>query len=139
MVEAVQTTASPAATWAIVIVAVVALAVWLGGIFVADHMQARASGRSRMATWPSYTDAWTGGSVAGEQAQEIPEQAVHEPIGTQGQPTGDERTTQGETPTRADVPAMPRQRSGEGDRPEHSHTGRGYAGQSTPDEEDPDR
>lgn len=110
--------ASTAGTWAIVIVAVVALAFWLGGIFVADHMQVRASGRSRPETWGSYTGASNEDSVAGEQAAEIPEQAAHE------------QAPQAETPT----PSMPRQRTGEGDRAERS-----YASQRAPDEEDPGR
>lgn len=110
--------ASTAGTWAIVIVAVVALAFWLGGIFVADHIQVRASGRSRPETWPSYPEASTEDSVTGEQTAQIPEQAAHE------------QAPHGETAT----PSMPRQRTGEGDRAERS-----YAGQGTPDEEDPGR
>jgi hypothetical protein len=123
MVEAARTMASTAGTWAIVIVAVVALAFWLGGIFVADHMQVRASGRSRAATWPSYTGTSTPGSVAGEQATEISEQ---------GEP---EQRTQEQAPAaETPAPSMPRQRTGEGDRAERS-----YAGQRSPDEEDPGR
>jgi hypothetical protein len=45
MGEAVRTTASTFGIWAIVVVAVVCLAVWLVGISVADNMQARESRR----------------------------------------------------------------------------------------------
>ena len=45
MVEAVRTTASTFGIWAIVVVAVVCLAVWLVGISVADNLQARESRR----------------------------------------------------------------------------------------------
>ena len=123
MVEAVRTMASTAGTWAIVIVAVGALAFWLVGIFVADRMQVRASGRSRVFTWPSYPGTSTPGSVAGEQAAEISEHGVP---GQRRQ----EQAPAAETPT----PSMPRQRTGEGDRAERS-----YAGQRAPDEEDPGR
>ena len=45
MVEAVRTTASTFEIWAIVVVAVFVLAVWLVGISVADNIQARESRR----------------------------------------------------------------------------------------------
>jgi hypothetical protein len=148
MVEAARTTASTGATWAIVIVAVSVLAFWLIAVYLADRSQVRASGRARAAT---YTGAWAGGSVAGAQAAEIPEEAVHEPIVTPGRHVRDEPNPQGEAPTRADVPAqpgeapaqpaaepgrhaMPTQRTGDADRAERSR-----AGQRTPDEEDPGR
>jgi hypothetical protein len=153
MVEAARTTASTGATWAIVIVAVSVLAFWLIAVYLADRSQVRASGRARAAT---YTGAWAGGSVAGAQAAEIPEEAVHEPIVTPGRHVRDEPVPQGpvpqgETPTRADIPAqpgeapaqpaaepgrhaMPTQRTGDADRAERSR-----AGQGTPDEEDPGR
>ncbi|MCW2891015.1 MAG: hypothetical protein QOG28_1284 [Trebonia sp.] len=148
MVEAARTTASTGATWAIVIVAVSVLAFWLIAVYLADRSQVRASGRARAAT---YTGAWAGGSVAGEQAAEIPEEAVHEPIVTPGRHVRDKPNPQGEAPTRADVPAqpgeapaqpaaetgrhaMPTQRTGDADRAERSR-----AGQGTPDEEDPGR
>ena len=148
MVEAARTTASTGATWAIVIVAVGVLAFWLIAVYLADRSQVRASGRGRTAT---YTGAWAGGSVAGEQAAEIPQEAVHEPIVTQGRHFRDEPVPHGEAPTRADIPAqpgeapakpaaepgrhaMPAQRTGDADRAERSR-----AGQGTPDEENPGR
>src|SRR6185312_6538581 len=157
MVEASQTSVSPAGIWAIVIVMVLVLAFWLTAIVLADRSQARASGRARLAsgTGPALGGAWAGGSVAGARAPEIPDEAVHEPIVTSGEAPGteargrhardDEAASHGQTPTRADVPAqpaagrharpgMPRQRSGEGDRAERSH-----AGQATPDDEEPGR
>lgn len=149
MVEAARTMASPAGIWAIVIVAVVTLAFWLVAITLADRSQVRASGRARVTT---FTGAWAGESVAGEQAAEIPEQAVPEPAGARGRHARDEPTPQGDAPTRADIPAqpgeapaqpaaepgrhpMPTQRTGDADRAERSR-----AGQGTPDEEeDPGR
>jgi len=95
MVEAARTTASPAATWAIVIVAVVALAFWLTAIYLADRSQVRASGRAQAATWPPYTGPWVGGSMPGEQAAQVPEQAAREPAEAPALP--------GEAPTRADI------------------------------------
>ena len=141
MVAASQTTASTGGIWAIVIVAVLALAFWLTAIVLADRSQVRASGRARLAgdVRPVRGGGWVGGSVPGERAVEIPQQAVHEPIGTPvtgtggtgapGEQPGDEAVPQGETPTRADIPAqsaahpaeagrpeMPRQRTGDTDR-----------------------
>ncbi len=99
MVEAARTTATPAATWAIVIVAVVALAFWLTAIYLADRSQVRASGRAQAAAWPPYTGPWARGSMPGEQAARIPEQAAREPAEAPAPP--------GEAPTRADIPAQP--------------------------------
>jgi len=110
MVLAARTSASPAGIWAIVIVAVVVLAFWLVSIYMADRSQVRASGRSRAAVWPAYA----GGDA---RVEPVPQE---------------------EAPTRADIPAqpaagtgrpaMPAQRTGDADRPEHSHTGPGPTG-----------
>jgi hypothetical protein len=165
MVEAARTMASPAAIWAIVIVAVVALAFWLVAIYLADRSQVRASGRARAATRPVYAGSWATGSMADEQAGEIPEQAApeqaapeqaapeqaaSEPAEARGRHVRDEPATEGETPTRVDIPAqpaagsgrhaMPAQRTGDADRPDHSgagrsNTGRSGAGQGTPEED----
>src|SRR5690242_10641202 len=148
MVLASQTNVSPAGIWVIVIVMTILLAFWLTAIALADRSQARASGRARLA---GDVGAWTGGSMAGARAPEIPDEAVHEPIVTAGDAPGteargrharDEADQQGEAPAWARVPAQPaagrharpetpRQRSGEGDRAERSH-----AGQATPDDEE---
>jgi hypothetical protein len=149
MVEASQTTTSPAGIWAIIIVAVVLLSFWLSAILLADRSQVRASGRARLAgDWPASSGAWVGGSVPGERAADIPGEVAHEPIGTRaagtrGWPAADEATPPGEMPTRADIPAqpaapggheMPRQRAGDADR-----AARSRAGQGTPDDEEPGR
>ena len=114
MVEAVRTTASTFEIWAIVVVAVFVLAVWLVGISVADNIQARESRR-----W------W---------------QRVHGPDAALGAPerTGDfrrdaaEADWRTEAPTRPDLPAqeaptgrhaMPAQRTGDADRAERSLAG----------------
>jgi hypothetical protein len=140
VIEAANTTASTAGIWAIVIVAVLALAFWLMAIILADRSQVRASGRAGIAgePGPAVSGAWAGGSVAGAQAPEIPGEAVHEPIvvqetGTQGGQGGDEAVPPGEVPTRTDIPAqrmeggeraMPRQRAGDADRAARSRAGR---------------
>jgi hypothetical protein len=150
VIEAANTTASTAGIWAIVIVAVLALAFWLVAVILADRSQVRASGRAGIAgePGPALSGAWAGGSVAGAQAPEIPGEAVHEPIlvqeaGAQSGQAGDEAVPPGEAPTRADIPAqrpeggkhaMPRQRAGDADRAARSHTGR-----DTPDDEKPGR
>jgi len=135
MVEAARTTATPAATWAIVIVAVVALVFWLTAIYLADRSQVRASGRARAATWPVYAGPWARGSMADEQAGEIPEQPAPEPAEARGRHVRDEPATEAETPTRVNIPAqpaagsgrhaMPAQRTGDADRAERSRTGQG--------------
>ena len=105
MVEATaNTTTSTAGIWAIVIVASLALAFWLIMIFLADRSQVRASGPG-----PAVRSAWVGGSVAGERAEEVPGEAVHEPIRTHGGQERDESVPQGEMPTRDDLPAQPGQ------------------------------
>jgi hypothetical protein len=131
MVEAGRTAVSPAGIWVIVVVMVILLAFWLAAIALADRSQARASGRARLAgdTGPALSGAWAGGSVAGAQAPEIPDEAAHEPIRTSGGTPGTE-----EAQGRNERPGMPRQRSGEGDRAERS-----YAGQPPPDDEEQDR
>jgi hypothetical protein len=157
MVEAAQTSLSPAGIWGIVIAMTLLLAFWLMAIALADRSQARASGRSRLAsgTGTALGGAWAGGSVAGARAPEIADEPAHEPIVTSGHAPGteargrhardDEAAPQEETPTRVNVPAqptagrharpdMPQQRSGEGDRAERS-----YAGQPTPEDEEQDR
>jgi hypothetical protein len=145
MFEAARTTASTGATWAIVIVSVSVLAFWLVAIYLADRSQVRASGRARAATWPVYAGPWARGSMADEQAGEIPEQAAPEqaapePAEARGRHVRDEPATEGETPTRVDIPAqpaagsgrhaMPTQRTGDADRAERSRTGQG-----TPEED----
>jgi hypothetical protein len=139
MVEAARTTGSPAAIWAIVVVAVVLLAFWLAAVMLADRSQVRTSGRARMlgAVGPVSGGAvsggtWTGGSVAGQRAEEIPGEPVHEPIGAPGGRPADGAAPPGETPTRADIPAqagqpadgrrpLPAQRTGDADRAARSH------------------
>ena len=140
MFEAARTTASTGATWAIVIVSVSVLAFWLVAIYLADRSQVRASGRARATTWPAYAGQWAQGSMADEQAGEIPEQAAPEQAEARGRHVRDEPATEGETPTRVDIPAqpaagsgrhaMPAQRTGDADRAERSR-----AGQGTPEED----
>jgi hypothetical protein len=156
MVLASQTTGTTAGIWAIVITMTLLLAFWLSAIALADRSQARASGRSRLASGAGTAlgGVWAGGSVAGARAPEIGDEAVHEPI-LSGHVPGeeargrhardDEAAPPEETSTRVNVPAqptagrharpdMPQQRSGEGDRAERS-----YAGQATPEDEEQDR
>jgi hypothetical protein len=131
MVEASETTTSPAGIWAIIIVAVVLLAFWLSAILLADRSQVRASGRARLAgDGPVSSDAWADDSVPGGRATGIPGEVAHEPIGTraagtQGWAAADEAIPPGE---------MPRQRTGDADR-----AARSRAGQGAPDDEEPGR
>jgi hypothetical protein len=150
MVEAAQTTASPAAIWVMCVVMTVLAGFMVSGVLVADSSQARASRRARLARGlgAASDGAWVGGSVPGDQAAEIPgeaeipEEAGHEPIGAQGRHARDESIPQGEAPTRADLPAqetpgrhaMPAQRAGDADR-----AARSYSGPGTPDDEEPGR
>jgi hypothetical protein len=156
MVEAVRTTASPAAIWAIVIVALVVLAAWLTAVMLADRYQVRTSGRWRITgeaepasgeIQAASGDAWAGESLAGEDAREMPGAAAREPVGAGGRPARDGSVSEGEIPTRVDIPAqsagpdamparpaqpqpqparqhaMPAQRSGDADRAERSYAG----------------
>lgn len=124
MVEAAKTTASAAGIWAIVIVAVVALAAWLTAIMLADRSQVRASGpqvRGQSALIGS--GAWGGGSVPGARAPNIPEEAT-----IQADPGAEAAHGQASGPVQATGTgqhAMPRQRTGEADRAERSHAGPG--------------
>jgi hypothetical protein len=115
MVEAVRTTASPAAIWMIVIVAVVALAAWLTAVVLADRYQVRTSGRWRMTgeaelasgeTQVAAGNAWAAEGLAGEGTQEIPGDAAHEPVGARGRTASDGSVPEGEIPTRVDIPAQ---------------------------------
>jgi hypothetical protein len=122
MVEAARTTASPGGIWAIVIVAVTLLAFWLTAIMLADRSQVRASGQQVPGESGSPgPGSWAGGSVPGAQAPEIPGEAEHEPIVTPGRHS------------------MPRQRTGESDRAEHSYPGRSHAGPGTAEGEEAGR
>ena len=130
MFAASQTTGTTGGIWAIIVVAVLALAFWLTAIVLADRSQVRASGRARLAgdVAPLPGGAWARGSVPGEVA-------------------ADEAVPPGEEPTRADIPAqpgahpaeagqhkMPRQRTGDADRAARSHAAPGTA-----DDEEPGR
>ena len=108
--------ASPAATWAIVIVAVVVLAFWLTMIYVADRSQVRASGRAQAAAWPTYPGAWA--PVPPEEAPTRADLPAQPPAAAE----------------RPAMPTMPAQRTGDADRAERS-----YAGPVPPDEEGQDR
>jgi hypothetical protein len=157
MVAASQTTGTTGGIWAIVIVAVLALAFWLTAIVLADRSQVRASGRARLAgeIGPVPGGTWADGSVPGERAVEIPQQAAHEPTGTPvtaaggtgapGEHPGDEAVPPGEKPTRTDIPAqsaahpaeagqpeMPRQRTGDTDQAARS---RAVPGPASDDDE----
>jgi hypothetical protein len=101
MVEAAKTTATTGEIWVIVIVAVVALAFWLTAIALADRSQVRASG-PRVPVEPGRFGGWIGGSFPGAQDPQIPGEAEHEPI---------------ETPDWHERHEVPRQRTGEADRP----------------------
>ncbi len=101
MVEAVRTTASPAAIWAICVVAVCCLGFWLGAVAWAD-MHPRVRHRPTPDMLP-----------------EVPAQRG-------GEPEPGEAPAAGARPPVAGQP-VPAQRSGEADRPAHTVTGAGPA------------
>ena len=102
MVEASQTTVGPAGIWAIIIVAVVLLGLWLTAISLADRSQVRASGRARTArtSWP----------VTGSEAVPPGEAPTRADIPVQPAP---------------ERPGMPRQRTGDADRAARSYASPG--------------
>jgi hypothetical protein len=160
MIAASQTTGTTGGIWAIVIVAVLALAFWLTAIVLADRSQVRASGRARLAgeIGPVPGGTWADRSVPGERAVEIPQQAAHEPTGAPvtaaggtggtgapGEHPADEAVPQAEKPTRTDIPAqsaahpaeagrpeMPRQRTGDTDQAARSRAVPDPAGDDEP-------
>ena len=117
MFEAARTTASPAAIWTIVVVAVVVLAFWLTAVMLADRYQVRTSGRWRTTreaelasgeVEPASGGGWAGGSLPGADAPEIPGEAVHEPISAGSRHARDGSVPEGDIPTRVDLPAQSR-------------------------------
>jgi hypothetical protein len=156
MVEAARTTASPAAIWTIVIVALVVLAFWLTAIMLADRYQVRTSGRIPVpdAAELEASDAQARQGLPYEQAA-VPMAPTREPAGAAAQYARDGSVPEGDIPTRVDLPAqrsgdavmsaesaqarpttrpaMPAQRSGDADRAERSYTGQ------PPDEDKSDR
>ena len=73
MVEAVQTTTSTFGIWAIVVVAMVCLAVWLVGVSVADNIQTRESRRwwrrlhALNRLWAAVNRLWAAPSSSGQR------------------------------------------------------------------------
>jgi hypothetical protein len=117
MVLAVRTTISTFDIWVLMVVMVALLAFWLTAIFLADRSQVLTSGQSwRKAEREGVTgNAWTAGSLPGEQPAEIPGEAVHEPIGVQGRharPAAEEPGPEADSPTRPDLPARSTGRPG---------------------------
>jgi hypothetical protein len=127
-VEAARTTASPAAIWAIAVVAVGCLAFWLGAIWVAD----------RNPVWrhwqmPEMPGPVLGGIHAAEGGRSVapnreapavftePLQGV--PVQRAGEPTATAAPATGEAPTAG--PGLPAQRGADADQPEHTAPGTG--------------
>jgi hypothetical protein len=95
MVEAVRTTASTFGIWVIVAVAMISLAVWLVGVYVADSYQARLSRLRRRMDAPgqALSDAGVSASAipsqrrdAGQPAPEPEPGAVAAPRGRHARP-----------------------------------------------------
>ncbi|WP_300612585.1 hypothetical protein [Trebonia sp.] len=105
MIEAVKTTASPTAIWVIVVVAVVCLAIWLGGIlWLGEHP-----------LWAHHMETDMPGPVLG---------GVHVAEGGRSvSPNREAPATFTEPPAQ-----VPSQRTGVADQPEHSGAGQGAAG-----------
>jgi hypothetical protein len=133
--EAVHTSTSTFGLWAIIVVAVIVLAVWLVGVSVADNIQARESRRWWQRVHGSEPEPAIGSAVVSEvPGQRRGDEAVTEPIAAQPstpepepvaaqarhalptQPTLDgagdfrrdaaEADWRTEAPTRADLPAQ---------------------------------
>jgi uncharacterized protein (DUF58 family) len=144
MVEAVQTTASPAAIWVMCVVMSILAGFMVSGVLIADAQQARASRRARMARE-------LGSAFDGEQ---LGPGLVDAQAEARGRHARDEPVPQGDVPTRADLPAqptpqqptpqqstqrqptpgrhaMPAQRTGDADR-----AARHNAGPGTPDDDE---
>ncbi len=97
MVEAVRTTASPAAIWAICVVAVGCLAFWLGALAVADRNPYWRHWRN-----PDMPGPALGGTHVAEGGRSV-------------SPDREAPAVFGET-----LPEVPAPRAGDADRPEHS-------------------
>jgi hypothetical protein len=102
MVEAVRTSASTFGIWVIVAVAMIALAVWLVGIYVADGYQTRLSRQRRRvgAPGPALSDAGVPASAipsqrrdAGQPAPEPEPEGVATPRGRHARPGADRSAT----------------------------------------------
>jgi hypothetical protein len=102
MVEAVRTSASTFGIWVIVAVAMIALAVWLVGIYVADGYQTRLSRQRRRvgAPGPALSDAGVPASAipsqrrdAGQPAPEPEPEGVAAPRGRHARPGADRSAT----------------------------------------------
>jgi hypothetical protein len=157
--EAVQTIASTAEIWAMVVVVVIVLVFMISAPLMADLMQHRENERARRdaALGRPRVPAPRGRYPSGQYPGELPRQrpageALAGAGGRQSKAQQNEAgrhrraptVSEGEAPTRPDLPAqsaqsaqsaagrheMPRQRAGEADR-----AGRSYAGQDGPDED----
>jgi hypothetical protein len=119
MDEAVlQTSASPAAIWAIIVVPVVALAFWLTMINVVDGQQARDSRRQHAmldAPGPVRSGSLPSGSVPAQRDAGIPAGPTPSvtPVPESVAARRPAETPQGNMPARPDMPA---QRAGDTDR-----------------------
>jgi hypothetical protein len=82
--EAVRTSTSTFGIWAIIVVAVIVLAVWLVGVSVADNIQARESRRWWQRVHGSEPEPAMGSAVVSEvPGQRRGDEAVTEPIPAQ--------------------------------------------------------
>jgi hypothetical protein len=134
MVEAVRTVASPAAIWAIVVVAVACLAFWLVAVSVADSHP-----RIRHRQIPDMPGPVLGGMHVAEGGRSVSpnrdapavftEPLSGVPAQRSGEPEPAGASAAAEQSATAAGPAatagrdIPARRSGEADRPEHSATG----------------
>jgi hypothetical protein len=140
--EAVQTTASTAGTWVIVVVAVLGVIFLIAAPLVADLVQHRANdGNRREAVLGRPWIPAPRSQFPGEFPRQRPEDEAIAAEGAHRTAAGRHRradagtstgtSTGGETPTRPDLPAqeaagrheMPAQRTGEADRAERSRAG----------------
>jgi hypothetical protein len=139
VILAVNTTASPVAIWAIVIVAVLCLAFWLGAVAWADmHPIVRQRQVPKMPgpVLGGMHVAEGGRSVAphreGPPVLAVPGQRGAEPAPAPSQNVGQPMQVQN-AGQQGGVQGMPAQRTGEADRPERTTAGGGSADQPRDD------
>jgi hypothetical protein len=105
VVEAVRTSTSTFGIWAIIVVAVIVLAVWLIGVSVADNMQSRESLRWWQRVHGSEPEQAVGSAVVSEvPGQRRDDEAVTEPI--PAQPSAPETVAAPGRPARPTQPTL---------------------------------
>jgi hypothetical protein len=120
-----RTTASPAATWAIVVIMTILAAVLVSAAMVADVYGVRSR---KTANWPPWEDP-VPGVTANQAAVAVPAAGP--------MPAESEAPTLSDLPAVPASPSLPRQRTGEGDRAERDAAGSGSLWDILPGQQEP--